>query len=113
MTNPYQVMRNIYENLFEGEEEESADALAEYDPEAAELVREAARSLYAARSTGNAADFAQADTLTHEAAALLLLGGGSSVYVRFPVMVTARLVELEASLLAARGQSAAPKESGA
>ncbi|MFD9792132.1 hypothetical protein ACFWXK_14400 [Streptomyces sp. NPDC059070] len=99
MMNGIPSMRNINLNLFDVPV--SANALEEYDSDAAGLVREAARKLHAARTGDDQAALAQASQLTCEAAAHLLAGAGSSVYVRFPVMMAARLVELEAALLRA------------
>lgn len=99
--NAIPAMRNINRNLFEGLPH-TADALEEYDSGAAELVREAAQHLHQARRTNNGAAFKEAYNRTLEAAVTLLHGAGSSVHVRFAIMVTARLVELEAALLAAQ-----------
>ncbi|WP_063734362.1 hypothetical protein [Streptomyces sp. RTd22] len=91
-------MRNINRNLFQVPA--SADALEEYDSDAAELVRAAAQHLYKARRDHDQAALDEASNLTIHAAAHLLNQAGGSVYVRFPIMLTARLVELEAALLA-------------
>ncbi|MXM62102.1 hypothetical protein GR925_01210 [Streptomyces sp. HUCO-GS316] len=97
--NPIRTMRNINQNLFDVDP--SANALDEYDSDAAELVRRAARHLLKARRENDAAALSEASKLTFEAAAHLLGQAGGSVYVRFPIMMTARLVELETALLAA------------
>ncbi|MFB7829295.1 hypothetical protein [Streptomyces hydrogenans] len=110
MVNPINAMRNINCNLFE-HLPDTADALLEYDPDAAGLVRKAAGALHAARHTHDTAGFEQADTLTRRAAAVLLAGAGSSVSVRYAVMIAARLVELEAAALAGRERNAQPEAS--
>jgi hypothetical protein len=97
-------MRNINRNLFDVPP--SANALEEYDSEAAELVREAARHLFNARRDNDQTALNEAYNLTLQAAAELMSHAGSSVYVRFPIMITARLVELEAALLAAEAKTA-------
>ncbi|MEU6475293.1 hypothetical protein ABZ858_00105 [Streptomyces sp. NPDC047017] len=103
--NDIRSMRNVNHNLFEGVPA-TANALNEYDSDAAALVREAAQHLLNGRRTNDAAAIAEASNLTFMAAGELLKGAGSSVYVRFPIMIAARLVELEAALLAAGQQDA-------
>jgi hypothetical protein len=100
--NPITAMRNINTNLFDVPPH--SNALQEYDPLAADLVRQAAHQLYAARRDDDQAALNAASNLTFEAAAELLKQAGGTVYVRFPVMLTARLVELEAALLAVKGE---------
>ncbi|MDH6499492.1 hypothetical protein [Streptomyces sp. SAI-149] len=97
--NDIQSMRNINHNLFDVPA--SANALEEYDPDVAQLVREAAAHLFKARRDSDGAALNEAYNLTLFAASDLMKGAGSSVYVRTHFMVTARLVELEAALLAA------------
>jgi hypothetical protein len=97
--NDIQSMRNINRNLFDVPA--SANALEEYDSDVAELVREAAAHLFKARRDNDGAALNEAYNLTLIAASDLMKGAGSSVYVRTHLMVTARLVELEAALLAA------------
>ncbi|MFJ4684741.1 hypothetical protein [Streptomyces sp. NPDC088789] len=110
--NDIKSMRNINLNLFDGLPM-TADALDEYDSQAAQLVREAANQLYVARRTGNDTTAVnEASRLTFQAAAVLLDGAGRSVYVRFPIMITARLVELEAALLAAQAQNTTAGDGG-
>ncbi len=104
--NDIRTMRNINRNLFEGLPA-TADALQEYDSEAARLVREAATHLVKARRDNDPAALNEASKLAFQAATELLGHAGGSVYVRFPIMIAARLVELEAALLAAREQNAA------
>ncbi|MEW2081120.1 hypothetical protein [Streptomyces sp. NPDC005283] len=103
--NDIRAMRNINRNLFEGVPA-SADALEEYDSDAARLVREAAQHLFKARRDNDPAALNEASNLAFCAAAELLNQAGGSVYVRFPIMITARLVELEAALLAAKAKAA-------
>ena len=102
--NDIQSMRNINRNLFDVPA--SANALEEYDSDVAELVREAAALLFKARRDNDGAALNEAYNLTLVAAADLMKGAGSSVYVRTHLMVTARLVELEAALLAAAAKTA-------
>ncbi|MFD5427453.1 hypothetical protein [Streptomyces sp. NPDC127084] len=101
-------MRNINRNLFKGLPA-SANALEEYDSDAAELVREAAQYLFKARRDSDEEALKEASDLTLQAAAELMGQAGGSVYVRFPIMVTARLVELEAVLLAVKTQAGSVK----
>ncbi|MFI1100287.1 hypothetical protein [Streptomyces melanogenes] len=108
MMNDPRGMRNINFNLFDVPV--SANALEEYDSDAAELVREAARQLDVARTSNDQAALAQASQLTCEAAGHLLASAGQSVYVRFAVMMAARLVELEAALLSVSRSSAPADE---
>ena len=102
--NDIQSMRNINRNLFEVPA--SANALEEYDSDVAQLVREAAVHLFEARRDNDGAALNEAYNLTLIAASDLMKGAGSSVYVRTHVMVTTRLVELEAALLAAQAKTA-------
>ncbi|MFG2022365.1 hypothetical protein [Streptomyces sp. NPDC048825] len=102
--NPIPTMRNINRNLFDVPA--SADALEEYDSEAAALVRKAAKHLLKARRNNDQTALDKASNLTFQAAAELLGHAGGSVYVRFPIMITARLVELEAALLAVKAKTA-------
>ncbi|MFE7760663.1 hypothetical protein [Streptomyces sp. NPDC057438] len=102
--NDIRTMRNINHNLFDVPA--SADALEEYDSEVAELVRTAAAYLFKARRDNDGAALNEAYNLTLLAASDLMKGAGSSVYVRTHLMVTARLVELEAALLAAEAKTA-------
>ncbi|WP_043676698.1 hypothetical protein [Streptomyces xylophagus] len=105
--NDIQAMRNINHNLFDVPA--SANALEEYDSDVAALVREAAAHLFKARRDNDEAALNEAYNLTLIAASDLMKGAGSSVYVRTHLMVTARLVELEAALLAApTARGAAP-----
>ncbi|WP_172387316.1 hypothetical protein [Streptomyces sp. MNP-20] len=97
MINDYRTMQNCNQNLFAVDPE--ADALDEYDSDAARPIRLAARHLNKARSTGDREMLERADVLTRQAAGELLISAGRSVQVRFPLMLTARLVELEAALL--------------
>ncbi|MBX7551575.1 hypothetical protein K1Y78_26920 [Streptomyces sp. tea 10] len=106
--NHIQAMRNINRNLFEGVPA-TADALEEYDSDAAELVREAAQHLFKARRYNDQEALNEASNLTFQAAAELLSHAGQSVYVRFPIMVAARLVELETALLAGKAQLASER----
>ena len=101
--NDIQSMRNINRNLFDVPA--SANALQEYDSDVAELVREAAAHLFKARRDNDGAALNEAYNLTLIAASDLMKGAGSSVYVRTHLMVTARLVELEAALLAAEAKT--------
>ncbi|MCZ4098265.1 hypothetical protein [Streptomyces sp. H39-C1] len=103
--NDIHAMRNVNRNLFEGVPA-TADALEEYDSDAARLVREAAQHLFKGRRDNDPEAIADASNATFIAGAELLNGAGRSVYVRFPIMVAARLVELEAALLAAGAQTA-------
>ncbi|MFE7129374.1 hypothetical protein ACFVIM_00745 [Streptomyces sp. NPDC057638] len=100
MPNDIQSMRNINNNLFDCDP--SANALNEYDSDAEWYVREAAQQLVQARSANDHAALEEADSLTRHAAAHLLDGAGRSVNVRLPIMLAARLVELEAALLTAK-----------
>ncbi|MDH6214072.1 hypothetical protein [Streptomyces pseudovenezuelae] len=102
--NDIQSMRNINRNLFDVPA--SANALEEYDSDVAQLVREAAAHLFKARRDKDGAALNEAYNLTLIAASDLMKGAGSSVYVRTHVMVTTRLVELEAALLAAEAKTA-------
>ncbi|WSQ09014.1 hypothetical protein OG604_15220 [Streptomyces sp. NBC_01231] len=102
--NDIRAMRNINHNLFDVPA--SANAFEEYDSEVAELVREAAVHLLKARRDNDGAALNEAYNLTLLAASDLMKGAGSSVYVRTHIMVTARLVELEAALLAAEVKTA-------
>ena len=102
--NPIPSMRNINRNLFDVPA--SANALEEYDSTVAELVRQAANHLFTARRDDDQAALDEAYNLTLLAAADLMKGAGSSVYVRTHIMITARLVELEAALLAAGTETA-------
>ncbi|MEH0412182.1 hypothetical protein [Streptomyces scabiei] len=102
--NDIRTMRNINHNLFDVPA--SANALEEYDSDVAELVREAAAHLFKARHDNDGAALNEAYNLTLIAASDLMKGAGSSVYVRTHLMVTARLVELEAALLAAEAKTA-------
>ncbi|MGM9465417.1 hypothetical protein [Streptomyces murinus] len=106
--NDIRSMRNINRNLFE-DVPASANALDEYDSDAADLVREAAQHLLDGRRANDAAAIKEASSLTFMAAGELLRGAGSSVYVRFPIMIAARLVELEAALLAVGQQDTAAR----
>ncbi|WP_329317900.1 hypothetical protein [Streptomyces sp. NBC_01262] len=106
--NPIRSMRSINHNLFDVPA--SANALEEYDPNVAKLVRKASRHLFKARRDNDRAALDEAYNLTLLAAADLMRGAGSSVYVRTHLMVTARLVELEAALLAAKAKSKAKGE---
>ncbi|MEU4166098.1 hypothetical protein AB0F46_04330 [Streptomyces sp. NPDC026665] len=107
--NDIRSMRNINRNLFEGVPA-TANALAEYDSEAARLVSEAAHHLVKARRDSDPQALNEASHATFLAAAELLNQAGGSVYVRFPIMITARLVELEAALLTANTPDAAETE---
>ncbi|MFH9246659.1 hypothetical protein ACH4LK_14650 [Streptomyces lydicus] len=98
--NDIRTMRNINRNLFEGVPA-TANALDEYDSDAAQLVREAAQHLVKARRDNDPQALNEASNATFHAAAELLNRAGGSVYVRFPIMISARLVELEAALLVA------------
>ncbi|MEH0535801.1 hypothetical protein QBB31_14355 [Streptomyces scabiei] len=102
--NDISAMRNINANLFDVPA--SANALEEYDPDVAEVVREAATHLFKARRDNDGAALNEAYNLTLLATSDLMKGAGSSVYVRTHLMVTARLVELEAALLAAEAKAA-------
>ncbi|MFF7469937.1 hypothetical protein [Streptomyces sp. NPDC008092] len=102
--NDIQAMRNINHNLFDVPA--SANALEEYDSDVAELVREAAAHLFTARRDNDGAALNEAYNLTLIAASDLMTGAGGSVYVRTHIMVTTRLVELEAALLAAEAKTA-------
>ncbi|MFC8671536.1 hypothetical protein ACFUEN_02535 [Streptomyces griseorubiginosus] len=102
--NDIRTMRNINRNLFDVPA--SANALEEYDSDVADLVREAARHLFKARRDSDGAALNEAYNLTLLAASDLMKGAGGSVYVRTHIMVTARLVELEAALLAAEAKTA-------
>ncbi|MEU9405175.1 hypothetical protein AB0E08_05610 [Streptomyces sp. NPDC048281] len=102
--NDIQAMRNINANLFDVPA--SANALEEYDSDVAELVRQAAAHLFKARRDNDGAALNEAYNLTLLAASDLMQGAGRSVYVRTHLMVTARLVELEAALLAAEAKTA-------
>ncbi|THA38156.1 hypothetical protein [Streptomyces sp. A1547] len=103
MINDIHKMRNVNLPLFSTTE--VGNALHEYDPDAQKLVARAARALDFAR-TGQEDDAAQeADDLTRSATAELLRAAGGSVSVRFALMITARLVELEADLIQARATS--------
>ncbi|KFF98059.1 hypothetical protein IQ62_27520 [Streptomyces scabiei] len=102
--NDIRTMRNINHNLFDVPA--SANALEEYDSGVAELVREAAMHLFKARRDNDGAVLNEAHNLTLLAASDLMRGAGSSVYVRTHLMVTARLIELEAALLAAQAATA-------
>ncbi|MER6206593.1 hypothetical protein [Streptomyces sp. NPDC001642] len=102
--NDIQSMRNINRNLFDVPD--SANALEEYDSDVAQLVREAAKHLFKARSDNDRAALNEAYNLTLIAASDLMKDAGSSVYVRTHVMVTTRLVELEAALLASEAKTA-------
>ncbi|MFI6050420.1 hypothetical protein ACIBCO_10045 [Streptomyces violascens] len=102
--NDIRAMRNINRNLFEGVPA-TANALEEYDSDAAQLVREAARHLVKARRDNDTEALNEASNATFRAAAELLNQAGRSVYVRFPIMVAVRLVELEAALLTVNAQS--------
>ncbi|MFJ4939782.1 hypothetical protein ACIP8U_38815 [Streptomyces pseudovenezuelae] len=102
--NDIRTMRNINRNLFDVPA--SANALEEYDSDVADLVREAARHLFKARRDNDGAALNEAYDLTLLATSDLMKGAGGSVYVRTHIMVTARLVELEAALLAAEAKTA-------
>lgn len=102
--NDIRTMRNINHNLFDVPA--SANALEEYDSDVAELVREAATHLFVARRDNDGTALNEAYNLTLLAASGLMSGAGSSVYVRTHLMVTARLVELEAALLAVEAKTA-------
>ncbi|MDQ0601932.1 hypothetical protein QF037_006277 [Streptomyces canus] len=102
--NDIRAMRSINRNLFDVPV--SANALEEYDPDVAQLVREAAAHLFKARRDNEGTALNEAYNLTLLAAAGLMESAGSSVYVRTHLMVTARLVELEAALLAAEAKAA-------
>ncbi|MEV0438446.1 hypothetical protein AB0I84_11040 [Streptomyces spectabilis] len=110
MINDYRTMRNCNQNLFATSP--AANALDEYDSDAARLIRLAARQLNKARSAGSQESLEQADLLTRQAAAELLGHAGNSVHVRFPLMMAARLVELEAALLGCATQAAPAGEKG-
>ncbi|MGR3872658.1 hypothetical protein ACUXZZ_29385 [Streptomyces graminifolii] len=102
--NDIRAMRNINANLFNVPP--SANALEEYDSDVAELVREAAAHLFKARRDNDGAALNEAYNLTLLAASDLMKGAGSSAYVRTHLMVMARLVELEAALLASEAKTA-------
>lgn len=108
--NDIHTMRNINRNLFEGVPA-TANALAEYDSDADRLVREAAQHLVKARRDNDSQAMDEASHATFLAAAELLNQAGRSVYVRFPIMVAARLVELEAALIVATAASEADGQS--
>ncbi|MFF7613556.1 hypothetical protein [Streptomyces lavendulae] len=101
MINDIHRMRNVNRPLFSTAE--VGNALQEYDPAAQELVARAARILTYARAGQEGEAAQKADDLTRAATAELLRAAGGSVSVRFALMVTARLVELEAELIQARG----------
>ncbi|MER6131868.1 hypothetical protein [Streptomyces sp. NPDC001815] len=101
--NDIRTMRNINHNLFDVPA--SADALEEYDSDVAKLVRKAAAHLFKARRDSDGAALNQAYNLALLAASGLMGGAGSSVYVRTHLMITARLVELEAALLAVEAKT--------
>ncbi|MEU8968994.1 hypothetical protein AB0D11_06900 [Streptomyces monashensis] len=107
--NDIRAMRNINRNLFEGVPV-TANALEEYDSDAAQSVREAAQHLVKARRDNDPEALNEASNATFLAAGILANQGGSSVYVRFPIMVAARLVELEAALLTAGAQGSGETE---
>ncbi|WP_327297728.1 MULTISPECIES: hypothetical protein [unclassified Streptomyces] len=107
--NDIYAMRNINRNLFAGVPV-TANALEEYDPDAARLVREAAQHLVRARRDNDPQALDEASNATFQAAAELLNQAGRSVYVRFPIMLAARLVELEAALFVAKDASEAEGE---
>ncbi|MEV4444680.1 hypothetical protein [Streptomyces mirabilis] len=102
--NDISAMRSISRNLFDVPA--SANALEEYDPDVAQLVREAAAHLFKARRDNDGTALNEAYNLTLLAVSGLMSGAGSSVYVRTHVMVTTRLVELEAALLATGAKTA-------
>ncbi|MFE2034313.1 hypothetical protein ACFXBB_13860 [Streptomyces scopuliridis] len=103
--NDIRTMRNVNHNLFAGVPA-TADALEEYDSDAARLVREAAQHLLKGRRDNDPEAIDKASNVTFRAAVELLNQAGRSVYVRFPIMIAARLVELEAALLAAKAGTA-------
>lgn len=107
--NDIHTMRNINRNLFEGVPA-TADALEEYDSDAARLVRRAAQHLVKARRDNDPEALKEASNATFLAAGELLNQAGRSVYVRLPIMIAARLVELEAALLTAAAQNASEAE---
>ncbi|MGW6238409.1 hypothetical protein [Streptomyces sp. NPDC055094] len=107
--NDIHVMRNVNHNLFAGVPV-TADALEEYDSDAARLVREAAQHLFKGRRDNDPEAIDKASDATFRAAAELLNQAGRSVYVRFPIMIAARLVELEAALLAAKAGTVSESE---
>ncbi|WP_328403890.1 hypothetical protein OHS70_33960 [Streptomyces sp. NBC_00390] len=99
MINDFHSMRNINRCLFDTPLD--ANALGEYDSDAAREIREAAKQLTHARSHDDATARQAADNHARHAAAHLLHGAGASVSVRFALMLTARMVELEADALLA------------
>ncbi|WP_314251011.1 hypothetical protein [Streptomyces sp. DSM 40907] len=103
MINDIPSMRNVREGLFSAPT--PGNALREYDPEAQSLVERAAGSLILARSGQGEEAAREADNLTRRATAELLHAAGGSVDTRFALMVTARLVELEAELCQLRAAS--------
>lgn len=100
MINDIHKMRNVNLTLFSTEG--VGNALQEYDPDAQELIARAAKVLNYARAGQEEEAVHKADDLTRAATAELLRAAGGSVSVRFALMVTARLVELEADLIQAR-----------
>ncbi|MEW1799196.1 hypothetical protein ACIGO7_07540 [Streptomyces virginiae] len=102
MINDIHKMRNINQPLFTAE---VGNALQEYDPAAQKLIARAARVLDIARADQEDEAAQEADDLTRAATGELLRAAGGSVSVRFALMVTARLVELEAELIRARATS--------
>ncbi|MFE1923446.1 hypothetical protein ACFW91_12850 [Streptomyces asoensis] len=110
MMNDIRTMRNINRNLFKGVPA-TANALEEYDSDAAQYVREAAQHLVKARRDNDPQALNEASNATFLAAGELLNQAGGSVYVRFPIMVAARLVELEAALLIATATNEAEGKS--
>ncbi|MFE3992281.1 hypothetical protein ACFXPW_11470 [Streptomyces goshikiensis] len=103
MINDIHSMRNVREGLLSAPR--PGNALKEYDPEVQSLVERAAACLILAR-TGKGGEAARAaDDLTRRATAELLRAAGGSVDTRFALMVTARLVELEAELVQVRAAS--------
>ncbi|MQY11426.1 hypothetical protein SRB5_15440 [Streptomyces sp. RB5] len=107
--NDIHAMRNINHNLFLGIPA-TANALEEYDPEAAAFVREAAQNLVRARRDDDPQAMEAASAATFHAAAELLKQAGRSVSIRFPIMVAARMVELEAALIIAKAERHSPAQ---
>ncbi|WP_406738525.1 hypothetical protein OG365_24205 [Streptomyces sp. NBC_00853] len=103
MINEIHSMRNVREGLFSAPT--PGNALKEYDPEAQSLVERAAACLILARAGQGDEAARKADDLTRRATAELLRAAGGSVDTRFALMVTARLVELEAELVQVRAAS--------
>jgi hypothetical protein len=101
--NPIPNLRNINRNLFDVPT--TANALKEHDSDVNAVVLEAAGHLFNTRRDNDQTALGEAYKLPRRDVAELVKGAGSSVYARTHVMVTARLVELEAALLAAESKT--------